>query len=79
MYLTDLRNLMINATAAFKIGLRRNAYVQRMQKELEFRRYCIEKHTLKIKNVKRKIFYNSNKIDNLKKDSCKNFKKLLKY
>ena len=50
-----------------------------MQKEFEFWRYCIEKHTLKIKNVKRKIFYNSNKIDNLKKDSCKNYKKLLKY
>ena len=31
------------------------------------------------KNVKRKIFYNLNKIDNLKKDSCKNYKKLLKY
>ena len=70
---------MINATAALLINTRRNAYVQCMQKELEFRRYCIEKHTLKIKNVKRKIFYNSNKIDNLKKDSCKNYKKLLKY
>ena len=66
-------------TAALKIGLRRNTYVQRMQKELEFWRYYIEKHIIKIKNVKRKIFYNSNKIDNLKKDSCKNYKKLLKY
>ena len=38
LHLTDLRNLMINATAALLINTRKNTYVQRMQKELEFRR-----------------------------------------
>ena len=41
--LTDLRNLMINATAALLINTTKNAYVQRMQKELEFRRRKDEK------------------------------------
>ena len=36
MHLTDLRNLMINATAALLINTRKNNYVQRMQKELEY-------------------------------------------
>jgi len=36
LHLTVLRNLMINATAALLINTRKNNYVQRMQKELEF-------------------------------------------